>query len=687
MTALTIGNVGSLVTRTINQAKSKDLMLRELFQNALEATSKQTSGKKQIKIRDTDPAWFGFQGFYSKHKFGIFNTGPGMSAHNLRKATDLSSSIGKVQGVHNNFGEGAKVSALPVNKSGMIWVSCHNNEVNMVVLRLAVDPITKEERYERQDFSDGDGGTTDVVNITALFTDQLTIVQTFGGTFTNPSGLDNKEDWTYIVLCGNDPKQDTTTNPYGKLLEDDAPVKSLYNSKRTAWAMNELYKRFAFVPSDVEIRSDFHSKGGTGSAPFETVMNVLDKKSKQHKDKVQFETISIPSISEKLNGIGTPYNGTINITYVFDGPHGSRDKQGNPDSNFDKPESVIGVPATCPTFSGIIYKNEFYDVRGGGGEEEYKQWQPAAKECGILYGFKYFRVFVHIPESENIAPDRYRKHIEQYDFSKKEILFTDYKHEIYNNMPEWFKEKMKQFAPKPMNLDDVQQELQELMERVKLQAPAEKIKSNTSGSTPNTNLNKKPSATPAAKPGNSNQGISNGAGLVPAIAGKQKMIQQFPNIEVLEEQDIKGASVSPTFKYKAAEYAIDRNILFINATYPAVIMAREDLLNAVMSPTEEVEKLASDISISLITKLVGSGLVYGLVKQGKPGYDEDFEKAIDPACLSTHADKWVEQIDQAKKRFEKELKVLILTTDKLDINDLENRLVAAGGKIPEVALV
>ena len=188
--------------------------------------------------------------------------------------------------------------------------------------------------------------------------------------------------------------------------------------------------------------------------------------------------------------------------------------------------------------------------------------------------------------------------------------------------------------------------------------------------------------TPSAKPGNSNQGISNGAGLVPALAGKQKMIQQFPNIEVLEEQDIKGASVSPTFKYKAAEYAIDRNILFINATYPAVTMAREDLLNSMISPPEEVEKLASDISISLITKLVGSGLVYGLDKQGKPGYEEDFEKAIDPACLSTHADKWVEQIDQAKKRFDKESKVLALS-NKLDISELETRLVSLGGKLPK----
>lgn len=647
MTALTIGNVGSLVTRTINQAKSKDLMLRELFQNALEATSKQTIGKKQIKIRVTDPSWFGFQGFYSKHKFGIFNTGPGMNALNLRKATDLSSSIGKVQGVHNNFGEGAKVSALPVNKSGMIWVSCHDKEVNMVVLRLAVDPLTKEERYERQDFPDGNGGTTDVVNITSLFSDQSTIVQIFGGTFTNPSGLDAEEDWTYIILCGNDPKQDTTENPYGS------------GNQTGAWALNEIYKRFSYIPADVEVRSELHSKGGSGKdVPFNTVFEVLKNKSTQHPEKVQFETISIPLQATQIN-IDTPVqNGTVNITYVYDGPWG----QGG-DSNEDKPTSVIGTPATCPIFSGIIYKDEFYDVRGG--NQGPSTWQVPAKECGVLYGYQYFRVFVHIPESEDIVTDRYRTELQTNTFDKAKILFTDYKHEIYNNMPEWFKDKMKQFAPKPMNLDEVQQELQDLMEKVKLQITAEKIKSNTSGSKINVNPNKKSSAAPNPRPGNLNQGISNGAGLVPALAGKQKMIQQFPHIEVLEEQDIKGASVSPTFKYKAAEYAIDRNILFINATYPAVTMVREDLLNDSIGATGEVEELADDISISLITRLVGSGLVYGLVKQGKPGYEEDFEKAIDPACLSTHADKWVEQIEKARKRFNEEIKVLELSTSSI----------------------
>jgi len=648
MTALKVGNIDAMVNRTIEQSKSKDLMLRELFQNALEATAKQISGKKKIHIRITDPAWFGLQGYYSKHKFGIFNTGPGMNARNLRSATDLSSSIDKVQGVHDNFGEGAKVSALPVNKSGMIWVSCHNKEVNMVVLRLGADPLTKEERYERQDFSCGNGESTDVVNITSLFDDQETIIGQFGS-FTNPSGLDIDEDWTYITLCGNIPNQDTTKNPYGTV-ENMTP----------AWALNEIYKRFTNIPVDVDVRSEIHSKGSSQKTViFNPVIEILKDRAVKYPEKVRLETVAIPLIGNSIDIDDPVKNGTINITYVYDGPY----EAGNTFQNTEKPTSVTNNPATCPIFSGIIYKDEIYDLRGG--NEGVSTWQVPAKECGILYGFKYFRVFVHIPSTKSIVSDRYRTELQTNTFDKKKILFTDYKHEIYNNMPDWFKEKMKQYAPKPMNLEDVQKELQDLMEQVKMQVAASKVNTTTSGSKLAVKLSKNPNNNAGGTRGSHNNGSALGATLIPSLTGKQKMIQQFPRIEVLSSKDITGSSVSPTFRYKAAEYAIDRNILFINATYPAISMVKEDLLNGQIGYSEDVANLATETSISLVTKLVGTGLVYGLAKQGKIGYEDDFEKAIDPACLSTHADRWIEYINEARRRFEKDLKVLELKTPSL----------------------
>lgn len=637
MTALSVGNAGSLVTRTIDQSKSKDLMLRELFQNSLEATAKQTTGKKKIHIRITDPKWFGLREYSSK-KFGIVNTGPGMSATNIRRATDISSCIAKIQGLHDNFGEGAKVSALPVNKSGMIWVSCHNKEVNMVILRKWPDPLTKEERYERRDFSFEDS-KMDVINITQLFNDTATMISEFGQ-LSNPSGLTTDEDWTYMILCGNEPNQDTTINPYGT------------GNQTPAWALNELYKRFAFIPADVEVRSEIHSKGksNTKSTYFKTVFDVLKEKSLKNPDKIRLETVSVPAIASQSDLDEHVENGTINITYVWDGPYNSNDK------NKDYPTSVISNNATCPLFSGLIYKDEIYDVRGG--NVGTTTWIKPASECGITYGYKYCRVYVHLPTSTDIVTDRYRTELLFNDHEKNKILLTDYKHVIRKYIPLWLKEKMSEFAPKPPNLGAVRQDLDELLKKVISSVNASKIITSTSGSTPVLKINENPSNNRGGGNGSNNLGKSQGSFLSPSLFGRQKMIRPFPQIEVLTEKDIKGASVNPNFQYKAAEYALDSNILFINATYPAVSLIKEDLLYGHTDITEEIDALAYDTTITLITRLVGTGLVYGLAKQGKPGYEDDFEKAIDSACLSTHADRWLEgeTMIAARKQFDKDLK-------------------------------
>jgi hypothetical protein len=50
------------------------------------------------------------------------------------------------------------------------------------------------------------------------------------------------------------------------------------------------------------------------------------------------------------------------------------------------------------------------------------------------------------------------------------------------------------------------------------------------------------------------------------------------------------------------------------------------------------------------------GLVHGLVKKGTPGYsNDDFEKVIDPAVLTTHADNWKEKILDIRKEFKKNI--------------------------------
>jgi hypothetical protein len=94
----------------------------------------------------------------------------------------------------------------------------------------------------------------------------------------------------------------------------------------------------------------------------------------------------------------------------------------------------------------------------------------------------------------------------------------------------------------------------------------------------------------------------------------------------------------------------------------AVVDFKNDLLSSYQTHSNfaEIENKADTIATNRITKLIGIGLVHSLIKKGKPGFTEDFEKLIDPACLTIHADNWIENINDDKRELEKQVKQLDL---------------------------
>jgi hypothetical protein len=647
---LNTDNQTVLITRTIEQAPSKNSMLRELVKNSLEAIGNTTfapktrNTRKEIRIRKTDPLWFGIGG-YSPVKFGVWNTGTGMSASELRKATDLASSINKTQGTKNNFGIGAKVSTLGVNQTGVIWISCQNGIVSLVLLRKAHDPKLNVDAYERMDFPTSEGGTVDVADITHLFNEPCMI-----GQFeydSNPSGLTTDEDWTYIVLCGNDVHQNTCEDPYGEKGADKG------------WALAELYKRFADIPDDVTIHSELHNRGDSqGPTLFKTVEEDLQYHSSKYPEDVQYEGVTDTS--------------GIKIHYYWDGPSGTK-------GNEKTPTSVVNSYSKTSIFSALKFKNEFFDIRGGSSRRSGQnvQWSPAAKECGIFYGHDYVRVYVEIPNDFDVIQDQYRTRLLIDDASKDELKFTSYASEIYKNIPTWLKDRMNQFAPKPTDLSDVTNELQKYMDELNLRTAASKLGS-IGGSKPGGSSTpaqpskpKKPSA--KIKP---NFSIAKGqVGLVATPGGSFSVKKKVPRIIALNTDDeINKASVCDTFSYKAAEYvqSSDEDTLFINGTYDAVTSVVDDLLSEhQQNPLlDNLETVAYKIALNAVTHIVGMGLVHGLVKKGTPGYsDDDFEKVIDPAVLTTHADNWKEKILEIRKEFKKSIVHLLKESETAESSD------------------
>lgn len=213
VTALEVADEDFLVASLIERCP-KAMMLRELMMNALEAARLAPEGCRLVEI--------GIISVDGVNKLALWNTGPSMDAAELLKICNIASSIGKEKSLTGNFGMGAKVASLPSNQHGMRYRSCKNGQVHEVILckrdgvygRLRrLDPATGEYA-EVADFTD-------------------VAVQ---------DGRELSEDWTEVVLFGNESQQDTAKDPYNGDPDQD-----------TQWLATYLYHRFYRLPDGVKV--------------------------------------------------------------------------------------------------------------------------------------------------------------------------------------------------------------------------------------------------------------------------------------------------------------------------------------------------------------------------------------------------------------------------------------------------
>lgn len=256
---LQIANIEFAVTSQIGRAPHWT-MIRELTMNAIEAASKANGDKI---IHWTIGTCWGVR------KAVIWNTGPGMDAAELRKATDLSCEVGKKLGLDDNFGVGAKVSSLPSNKLGMRMRSCKAGRVSEIII--GEDPDTGA--YVRFERDLPDGRTETVIDVT---------------TVAQREGRETSFDWTEVMLLGNTKDQDTAAKP----------LASVPNTEK-AFVANSLYRRFYRTPAGVKIRLDsvYHRLDGTRS--FVAMGDRYDKFART-------ESVRVPDIKATIHFLHDP---------------------------------------------------------------------------------------------------------------------------------------------------------------------------------------------------------------------------------------------------------------------------------------------------------------------------------------------------------------------------------------------
>jgi len=211
---LKIADEGFLVAATIERCP-RQMMLRELVMNAVEAASVATGAPSLVRITaetiDDTP------------KLSIWNTGPGLSRTELLKISDLSSSLFKTVGLDGNFGMGAKVASLTSNKLGLRYRSCKNGRVSQIILG------QRDGIYGRVVQRAAKGKYTEVLDVTDIVTAE--------------GRYNLAHDWTEVLLMGNSAGQNTVLDPY-----DGDPVMA------TGWVEKTLGSRFLKIDPKVEIR-------------------------------------------------------------------------------------------------------------------------------------------------------------------------------------------------------------------------------------------------------------------------------------------------------------------------------------------------------------------------------------------------------------------------------------------------
>jgi hypothetical protein len=597
---LNINDKRFLINRLIEQAPVGTL-IREFFKNADECAALAPIGNRRIDIYPIE--------IDGVRKLAFWNTGPGMDDAELKKATDLSSSVNKEMALDGNFGIGAKVSGLTMSRAGIRYRSCKHGAVSEIIIGYDED----EGTYVRFAVELPDGTYDTVYDVTASVSDE---------------GKPTDFDWTEVVLFGESDDHDTVAEPLGKGKMVDR-----------SYIPSTIFRRFAAFSDGVEVRIDVAmTKGGgkdeTGkSRQLKPLSDVLDK---------------LPQ-SER---VCDPDSG-LAIHYIHDPKH--------PASGHSL--SARANPATSSTtFCAIVHKNERYDFKNG------KAWAAAAPKFGIPFGSKVLTVEIGIPDSMAL-PNQYRDGL-TWPSDRSPMTAVEFSDWVRELMPEWVKEVVRTESPESdENLDDLQSDLQKLLDEFRVPtvafAPTKSpissgIDEHNEGTPSSERTDVKIGIENDYEPFDDNQQIVRHS----ARATQEKVrrapvgskpsrttraLERVPEIKILidpEEISDKG------LKGRAGRYYSEPPTLFVNGLYPIVErMAAElerELASAGDPDTVRGECLrAARRSVAF---RIGKVTCYAISKRLSDDWSgDDLERATSPESLSMAADDYKQGLMVAKK--------------------------------------
>jgi hypothetical protein len=601
VTALEVVDEEFLVASLIERCP-KTAMIRELMMNALEAAQHAPAGRRLVEISS--------QPIDGASKLTMWNTGPGMDAAELQHICNIASSIGKQKSLTGNFGMGAKVASLPSNQRGMRYRSCKNGCVHEVILckRDGVYGLLRRFHPETGEY-------LEVVDVTDIAVHE---------------GRSRDEEWTEVVLLGNEPDQDTVKDPYNGNPEQDAQ-----------WLATYLYHRFYRLPDGVKV-------------------TLLKGTNKLDGNRQFFPIPSRLHLFEKHESVECP-NG-IKIHYLYDAPYEKATGSGHN-------KSISGAIASAVSTCSIIHKDEMYDVRKG------RNWTFDAPIFGIPFGAKHISVHIELPDDYEVVPDGYRQFLRYAQGEQPNVAASDFAELVREQRPQWLVEIIRSLAPDSMSSDEIRNELQKLLNHLRVMRVSPKV-------TPQGITHLASGIGAASEPG---QDLGDGGGgdsprhkptdlsVLPAGAKRAEMfknVERAPEIIPLyEEAEIEEKGI----KGRAARFVMESSMLFVNMQYPAIAEMRAQLETeyADASDPETMRSLVKQHSERTIILRVGRTVVYALAKQLNKEWDQKaLETASSPESLSMAADDFTDALQNVRRDIGRKLRVSRIANDAVDLPEV-----------------
>jgi hypothetical protein len=622
---------------------------REAVQNALEATKSYISDKNiklaEIKIRKLHLNGLiedqsGFDKY--KNKLSVLNLG-GMTATELVKALKLGGS-GKTASLNANYGVGIKTSVL--NWSDLLIITYKEGKGHFAWLG---KEYTNGIDFNIVAYSE-DGQGYPILECTDWIKENA-----------NDRNYDLSQDFTEVIILGREVNQDTYLNTFG--FGPDGEERKKVNAGHIK---ENLCKRYFRLPDNIKIKIDPSANNESGdkgaTSTFITFPEAFEKAQQNPKRASVFggEDPRLETV-ETVDG--------IKIHYFYDAPIGAGyERSDDPASN-----NFLNGPSWTTAFSGFVWRDEIYDTQ----VNTHRNWKTIAFRLGIQDKFSHFRIFVELPDRAVIT-DKYRvilqKETGELAFDSDENLRM-----IQANMPEWYKEKAKETKKEfKTDLDEVLRDM--FSKYMDLDRPLLGKPSINQGI-----VSKRTQGQGNNRPAHSGNGVKRA--VQKNFKNPQFTQPDIPQYREATDDEIKTYQIKDNFGWLIEKGGDNgRDLLIYNPNYKSIEKIATQAVSKLPDPELyfEVAKQMSKTEV-LKNSLLWVMICRSRIAQEKMTFDE-FGVSTSSDFLDTYIFARELQVSEDVSRSivkQKKQDDKVIGTENVDFFDLENKFIAAGGKLPE----